>query len=72
MDLNITRKCLDLLLHLVVPEQKLLALLGLVLKLRGQLLVLKNGEPRRRLELLIVHSHQVCLGLLDLQEHLLS
>lgn len=72
MDLHITRKCLDLLLHLVVPKQKLLALLGLVLKLRGQLLVLKNGEPRRRLELLIVHSHQVSLSLLDLQEHLLS
>jgi len=72
MDLNISLLRFNLCLHLIVFEQQLLSLLRLVLELRGQLMVLQNGQPGSRLELLVVQSEQVRLGLLNLVEHLLS
>ena len=40
---------LDLLLHFVVLEDEDLSLLGLVLELRSQLMVLKDGQMSSRL-----------------------
>lgn len=49
MDLYIPLIRLDLLFHLVVLEDEDLSLLGLVFKLGGQLMVLKDGEMSSRL-----------------------
>ena len=70
MDVDIAAQRLNLLLVLVVLHQELLRLLRLELELCRQLRVLQNGQPRRGLQLLLVKSQQVSLGLLDLKEHL--
>lgn len=72
VDLDLTLVSLDLRLHLVVLEDEDLRLLRLMLKFSGQLMVLQNGQVRRSLQLLVVHGEQVCLGLFDVKEHLLS
>lgn len=72
VDLHVARQGLNFLLHLIVLEEELLALLRLVLQLRGQLLILQNRQPRCSLQLFVAHRQQVRLGLLYLQEHLFS
>ena len=72
MDLDLTRKSLNLSLHLVVLEDEYLSLLRLMLKLGCQLMILQDSQPCRCLELLIVHGKKISFGLLDIEEHLLS
>ena len=43
-----------------------------MLKLSGQLMILEDGQVRRRLQLLVVHGEKVRLRLLDVEQHLLS
>ena len=72
VDLDLALVGLNLLLHLVVLEDEDFCLFGLVLQLGGQLMVLKDGQVRRRLQLLVVHGEEVRLRLLDVEEHLLA
>jgi len=57
--------------HRVVIFQKLLCLLRLVIQLSGERMILEDSEPSAGLELLVVQSHKVGLGLFDLEVHLL-
>ena len=71
VDLDISLESLNLNLILVILVQEALGLLALVLKFSGQLLVLEDGQSCGSLQLLIVQSKQVGLGLFDLEQHLL-
>ena len=72
VDLDLALVRLDLRLHLVVLEDEDLGLLRLVLKLGRQLMVLEDSQMRGCLQLLVVHGQQVCLCLLDVEEHLFA
>lgn len=72
VDLDFSLVRLDLLLHLVILKDQDLCLLRLVLQLGRQLVVLQNGQVRRRLQLLVVHCQQVRLRLLNVEQHLFS
>lgn len=56
VDLDLTLVRLNLPLHLVVLEDENFGLLRLVLQLGRQLMILKDGQVRRRLQLLVIHS----------------
>ena len=59
-------------LHFIIFGQKLFCLLRLVFELRGQLVVLQDGQPSRCLELLVIQGHQISLGLLNFVVHLFA
>jgi len=65
VDLSLALVRFNLLLHLVVLDDEEFGLLGLMFEFGGQLVVLENGEASGGLELLIVESEEVGLGLLD-------
>lgn len=71
VNLDVTLKGLNLRLHFVVFEQQLLSLFGLIFKLSCKLVVLKDSQASGRLQLFVVESEQVGLGLLDFVEHVL-
>ena len=72
VNLDLTLVRLNLLLHLIVLVYEDLGLLGLVLQFCGQLVVLKNSEMSRRLQLLVIHGQEIGLSLLDIEEHLFA
>lgn len=72
VDLDLALVSLNLLLHLVILEDEDLGLLRLVLQLGRQLVVLQDRQVRRCLQLLVVHSQEVGLRLLDVEEHLFA
>ena len=50
---------------------QLLCVLGLIVELSGQLMILQDCKSRLCLQLLVIECHEVGLGLLDLEVHLL-
>lgn len=49
MNCDVSVQSFNFLLHLIVSKQKLLGLLALILQLRRQLMILKNGQACRSL-----------------------
>ena len=72
MNLDISFQGFNLSFHLVISVQKLLGLFRLVLQLRRQLMILQNGQPRRRLQLLIIQRQQICFGFFNFIKHFFS
>ena len=72
VDFNLALVSLDLLLHLVILEDQDFSLLGLMLELRSELVVLQDGQVRRRLQLFVIHGQQVGFRLLNVEEHLFA
>lgn len=71
MDLNLALVSLDLRFHFVVLVDQDLRLLRLMFEFGRELMVLKDGQVRCGLQLLVVHRQQVSLCLLDVEEHFL-
>lgn len=69
MDVDIFLQGLDLLTEIVVLNEQILSLLRLELELLRQLAILHDGQAGRCLLLLVVHSAQVRLRLLNFDEH---
>ena len=72
VDFDLTLVSLDLLLHLVILEDQDFSLFGLMLEFRGELMVLQDGQVRRRLQLLVIHRQKIRLRLLNIEEHLFA
>ena len=71
MDLNLALVSLDLRFHFVVLVDQDLRLLRLMFEFGRELMVLKDGQVRCGLQLLVVHRQQVSFRLLDVEEHFL-
>ena len=72
VDFDLTLVSLDLLLHLVILEDQDFSLFGLMFELRGELMVLQDGQVRRRLQLFVIHGQKVRFRLLYIEEHLFA
>jgi len=71
VDLNLALVSLDLRFHFVVLVDQDLRLLRLMFEFGRELMVLKDGQVRCGLQLLVVHRQQVSFRLLDVEEHFL-
>ena len=69
MDVNIPLQNVNLLLVLGIFKQQFLSLLRLELKFVSELRILKDGQPRCSLKLVIVQSEQISFSFLDFVEH---
>lgn len=71
MDVQILLQVAYLLDELLVFEDQFLTLFGLELQLTGELMVLKDCQPRRGVELLLLQGQQIRTHIFDLGQHLI-